>query len=174
MAVADGQPSWFDFPHAASDSPNFQLADEYDAAQERGEVATKGKPVKVPGDNIKATAEELGIDRKDIHEARKIRDAEIADPGIVRRTVDAALAAGQEPSKAVVKRAVVKAVKDANAPPAASTSSGRRKRKRWGWRLVARASANHSGCRKTRVTSPLSPSRVSTRTSPIRRARWAP
>lgn len=37
-------------------APRFRLADEYDAAQERGEVATKGKPVNVPGENIKATA----------------------------------------------------------------------------------------------------------------------
>ena len=29
-----------------------RLADEYDAAQERGEAATKGKPVNVPGENI--------------------------------------------------------------------------------------------------------------------------
>jgi hypothetical protein len=46
------------------------------------ELATKGKPENVPGENIKATAEELGIDRKDIHEARIIRDAEVAEPGL--------------------------------------------------------------------------------------------
>jgi hypothetical protein len=55
-------------------------ADEYDAAQERGEVATKGQPSNVPGQNIKATVEELGLTHKDIHEARIIRDAEKADP----------------------------------------------------------------------------------------------
>jgi hypothetical protein len=49
-----------------------RLADEYDAAQET---------------------------RKEIHEARTIRDAEASDP-IVKRTVDAALAAGTSPAPA--------------------------------------------------------------------------
>ena len=62
-----------------------RLADEYDAAQERGEVAKKGKPVNVPGQNIKATADQIGLSRKEIHEARQIRDAEKRDPGVVRR-----------------------------------------------------------------------------------------
>jgi hypothetical protein len=63
-----------------------RLADEYDAAQERGEVATAGKPVNVPDGNNKATAPEIGLTRKDIHEAREIRDAEDAEPaGGVRR-----------------------------------------------------------------------------------------
>lgn len=37
-----------------------------------------------------------GLSRKDIHEAREIRDAEQAEPGIVRRTLDATLAKGEE------------------------------------------------------------------------------
>ena len=37
-----------------------RLADEYDAAQGRGEDATRGKPVNVPGQNIKATANDIG------------------------------------------------------------------------------------------------------------------
>jgi hypothetical protein len=57
-----------------------RLADEYDAAQERGEVAGQGKPVNIPDGNIKATVEDLGLTRKDIHEARQIRDAEAAEP----------------------------------------------------------------------------------------------
>jgi len=32
-----------------------------------------------------------------VHEARTIGDAEVADPGIVKRTVDEAVAAGEEP-----------------------------------------------------------------------------
>jgi hypothetical protein len=46
----------------------------------------------------------IGLTSRDIHEARIIRDAEKVDPGIVRRTVDAALAAGEEPSKARVRQ----------------------------------------------------------------------
>lgn len=85
-----------------------RLADEYDAAQERGEVATIGKrsqPERLHP--APPSAADIGLDRKDIHEARIIRDAEKADPGIVRRTVDAAIAAGEEPSKARVRRAVL-------------------------------------------------------------------
>jgi hypothetical protein len=78
-----------------------RLADEYDAAQECGEVVgpNDGQHIAVPNGNGKATAEEIGLSRKDIHEARIIRDAEKADPGITRRTLDAQLAAGEEPTK---------------------------------------------------------------------------
>jgi hypothetical protein len=45
----------------------------------------------VPKQNTRpATAKEIGLSRKEIHEARQIRDAEKRDPGIVRRTVNAA------------------------------------------------------------------------------------
>ena len=86
-----------------------RLADEYDAAQERGEVQTVGgdRVSNVPKQNNAPTASEIGLSRKDIHEARIIRDAENADPGIVRRTVNAAIDAGEEPSKAKVRRAVL-------------------------------------------------------------------
>ena len=66
--------------------PRPRLADEYDAAQDRGEVAKRGKPVNVPGADIKATAPDLGLTRQQVSEARQVRDAEKADPGIVKRT----------------------------------------------------------------------------------------
>jgi hypothetical protein len=50
-----------------------RLTDEYDAAQERGDVAAQGKPSKAGG---LATAEDIGLSHKEIHEARTIRDAE--------------------------------------------------------------------------------------------------
>lgn len=69
---------------------NDRLADEYDAAQKRGEVAGNGQRGKaVPDGNSLATAADLGLTRKDIHEARQVRDAELADPGIVKRTLAA-------------------------------------------------------------------------------------
>lgn len=84
-----------------------RLADEYDAAQLRGEVA-KGsvRTDIVPDENDvrPATAAEVGLSRKDIHEARQIRDAEETYPGIVRRTLDSALEAGEEPTKAAIRR----------------------------------------------------------------------
>lgn len=88
-----------------------RLADEYDAAQERGEVAKIGDNLpSVPKQNSKPTAADIGLTRKQIHEARAIRDAEKVDPGIVRRTLDLALAEGVEPTKAKVKKAVAVAV----------------------------------------------------------------
>lgn len=48
-------------------------ADEYDAAQLRGDVAGQGKPSIAEG---LATVADIGLSHKDIHEAREIRDAE--------------------------------------------------------------------------------------------------
>jgi hypothetical protein len=104
-----------------------RLADEYDAAQERGEVAKLGTNQSgVPEQNTRpATAEELGISRKDVHDARIIRDAEKAEPGIVKRTVDAAVKSGKGPTKADVKRAVAKAAnREKNQTAAAPPESG--------------------------------------------------
>lgn len=88
-----------------------RLADEYDAAQDRGEVATRDRgganlPNGVSGGNTVATVADLGLTRKQVHEARQIRDAEKADPGIVRRVLDQRLAERQEPTKAAVREAV--------------------------------------------------------------------
>jgi len=46
-----------------------------------------------------------GLTRKAIHEARQLRDAESADPGLVRRTLDAKLEHGEEPTRSAVRRA---------------------------------------------------------------------
>lgn len=85
-----------------------RLADEYDAAQERGEVKANGgdRVSTVSKQNSAPAAADLGISRKQIHEAREIRDAEDTDPGIVRRVLDEAIDAGEEPTRAAVKRAV--------------------------------------------------------------------
>lgn len=87
-----------------------RLADEYDAAQARGEVATRqnnpGSVGHVSDNNMPpATAADLGLSRNDIHDARLLRDAEEADPGIVRRTLDEKLARGEEPTRSAVRRA---------------------------------------------------------------------
>lgn len=93
-----------------------RIADEYDAAQERGEVARHGETLRsgpdVPKQNFgKATAADIGLSRKEIHEARIIRDAEDAEPGAIRRALDEALDAGEEPTRAHVMRAALKASK---------------------------------------------------------------
>jgi hypothetical protein len=50
--------------------------------------------------NAKATVAEIGITRKEIHDARLVRDAEVVDHGVVRRTVEEDLADRKEPTKA--------------------------------------------------------------------------
>jgi hypothetical protein len=105
-----------------------RLADEYDLAQERGEVARNGgdrgnQHARLPHGKT-ATVADIGLTYKEIHEARQIRDAELADPGIVRRTIDAAVAAGEEPSKAKVRRAAVNAI----AKPKVSTPKKKKRR----------------------------------------------
>jgi len=88
-----------------------RLADEYDAAQERGEVASHGgaRNFKVSEGNVEILpdVEDIGLTRKDIYEARKIRDAEVETPGIVRETLDNLLAEGKEPTRAAVTSAIV-------------------------------------------------------------------
>ncbi|RWO90900.1 SAM-dependent methyltransferase [Mesorhizobium sp.] len=80
-----------------------RLADEYDAAQPAG--ATKGGRPKTVPDGNGFTADEAGLSRKQVFEARQMRDAIEQDPGIVRRALDQMLAAGAEPTRAGLKRA---------------------------------------------------------------------
>lgn len=85
-----------------------RLADEYDAAQDRGEVAGHGgaRNFKLGDAKVETTAAEVGLSHWEIHEAKQIRDAEEAEPGIVRRTLDTLIEAGEEPTKAAVNRAI--------------------------------------------------------------------
>lgn len=87
-----------------------RLADEYDAAQERGEIASKGGERSGREHSTPLpTAADIGLSRKEIHEARIIRDAEISEPGIARRALDKRLSQGQEPTKAALREAVTEA-----------------------------------------------------------------
>ena len=82
-----------------------RLAEEYDAAQERGEVAGHGRS-KVEPDNV-TTAADLGLRRDEIHDARKLRDAERAEPGVVQRTINSMIERGEEPTRATLKREIM-------------------------------------------------------------------
>ncbi|AMJ60974.1 hypothetical protein [Bosea sp. PAMC 26642] len=65
-----------------------RLADEVDAGQERGEVAKAGQPSIIPEQNNTPTKlTDIGITAAKIHEARIFRDAELAEPGITKKTV---------------------------------------------------------------------------------------
>lgn len=82
-----------------------RLAEEYDAAQDRGEVHRHGgDKSNVASDNV-ATAADLGLRRDEIHEARRLRDAEQSDPGIIRRTLDGMIERGEEPTRARLEHA---------------------------------------------------------------------
>ncbi len=47
-------------------------------------MASQGKPVNIPDGNVLPTIADIGLTPKAIHESRVIRDAEKADPGVVR------------------------------------------------------------------------------------------
>lgn len=85
-----------------------RLADEYDAAQERGEVRPANARTASTPEAVSAA--DIGLTHKDIHEARQIRDAEVAEPGIISRTIMERLHAGHEPTKAAVRQAVIEVV----------------------------------------------------------------
>jgi len=53
---------------------------------------------RVTSRQIGATAPEIGVSSRAIFEARQIRDAEKADPGIVKRTPDEQIERGEEPT----------------------------------------------------------------------------
>ena len=68
-------------PRARIACRTLRLAEEYDAAQDRGEVSKGGgRPDCVEDRNaVPATSAALGLRRDEIHEARKMRDAERDD-----------------------------------------------------------------------------------------------
>lgn len=80
-----------------------RLAEEYDAAQDRGEVATAGSN---QHGEVVPTGNDLGLSRKDIFEARQLREAEAAEPGLIQRSLDAMIERGEEPTVAALKREV--------------------------------------------------------------------
>jgi hypothetical protein len=88
------------------------LADEYDAAQTRGEAPTAGRPKTkiIPDENNFASA-------KLMMTARKIRAAEKAKPGIVEKTLTAG-----EPTRARLMRAVDDALTPPEPPPPPPTA----------------------------------------------------
>jgi hypothetical protein len=83
-----------------------RLADEYDAAQKRGEIAKSGeqdrarKKDSVLSGNTIGTVTDIGLTRKLIHEARKVRDADNAQPGVAQRVIEEKVRAGEEPRDA--------------------------------------------------------------------------
>lgn len=88
-----------------------RLADEYDGAQADGDVGRQGARTDLVRDvnKVVPSAAGLGLNRREIHEARLLRDAEAANPGIIRRTLDEKLERGEEPNRAALRKMVVDA-----------------------------------------------------------------
>lgn len=83
-----------------------QLADQWDAAQAAGEASKGGRPKKtVPSENG-FTAKDAGLSRKEIHEARKLAEAEKKNPGIVERAIAGRVEQGLEPTRKNLRVAI--------------------------------------------------------------------
>lgn len=81
-----------------------RIAEAWDQAQAEGR-ALKGRPKSITDENT-FTQAEAGITAKEIHDARKLAQAEDKAPGIVERAIQARLLAGLEPSRANLRAAV--------------------------------------------------------------------
>ena len=79
-----------------------RLAEEYDAGQERGEIGKHGGNRQV-SDQETCKATDV-LSPKDLHNFRKRRDREQADPGATRRALDSLIERGEEPTSAALDR----------------------------------------------------------------------
>ncbi len=105
-----------------------RLADEYEAAQQRGEVKGHGGVrSKIPDENLAPSASDLGLKTKEIHEGRQFRDAEKASPGKTGRVLKEMVERGEEPTRAKLKRALTDDQPKAPKTPAALGDPERRK-----------------------------------------------
>jgi hypothetical protein len=75
-----------------------RLADEYDGAQARRDVGQQGARTDLVHavNEVVPSAADLGLNRRETHEARQLRDAEANDPGIVWRKLDYRLERGED------------------------------------------------------------------------------
>lgn len=66
-------------------------------AQARGDVGQQGARTDLVHavNEVVASAADLGLNRREIHEARQLRDAVADNPGIIRQTLDDRLARGE-------------------------------------------------------------------------------
>ncbi len=107
-----------------------RLADEYEAAQKRGEVKKHGgaRNFKIPVENLEPSAADLGLKPKEIHEGKKFRDAEKSEPGKTKRVLDEMVARGEEPTRAKLNRALTdESPKTPKAPAQQKVDPERRK-----------------------------------------------
>ncbi len=80
------------------------MADAVDEAQAKGQIARPGRPSNISGENV-FTLQDVGLDAKHLHEARKLRDHVRDEPDFVERVIEVRLSEGLEPSRAALKKA---------------------------------------------------------------------
>lgn len=88
-----------------------RLADEYDAAQERGEATSVGRPKSDNQISDYLSPADVG-GKNALQEARRLRDAERESPGLAARALNELVKSGQEPTRAALRRSVMEAAKD--------------------------------------------------------------
>ncbi|HEX5934222.1 MAG TPA: hypothetical protein VFY63_08650 [Pseudorhizobium sp.] len=81
------------------------LANEFDQAQAAGVVASRGRPKKVASEDL-FRLEDIGLDKRRILHARKLRDAELKEPGVIRKRIALTRAEGGMPSRNNLRAAV--------------------------------------------------------------------
>ena len=70
---------------------------------------------------IIAKVTDIGLTSKQVHKARKVRDAERKSPGVVRRTLGEQLGRGEAPTRADIKRVLTPKPTEVPAPPSWTT-----------------------------------------------------
>lgn len=93
-----------------------RLADEYDAAQARGEVGKKGQRTDLlPEDKKVPTAEQAGLSRREVMEFRETRDLQANNPAAMTDALSKMLKDGDEPTRAALKRKLAPIIKEIRA-----------------------------------------------------------
>jgi hypothetical protein len=103
-----------------------RLAEEYDAAQEREEARGVGRPKSDTDASNFVSANDVG-GKNALQDARAIRGAEQAEPGVVQRILDDMIARGEEPTRARLKNEIAKRPPPKPMHPAAMFVWGRLK-----------------------------------------------
>lgn len=80
------------------------MADTIDEAQEKGKVAKQGR-AKVRDADV-FTLDDVGIDKRRLHEARKLRNVVRKQPDFIERVIAARLEAGLDPSRRSLSHAI--------------------------------------------------------------------
>jgi hypothetical protein len=82
-----------------------RIADEWDSAKADGKTL-KGRPKKSVSAGNALTVDSIGWTRKQLSQARKLRDAEKDNPGFVRRVIEDQVIQGFAPTKAGIRHAI--------------------------------------------------------------------